>query len=121
MVAAAGTAEGMPRKWALCCLVLTIVFLLVQIPIRERRTAMFHATLDRPPDVLAHLSRAAAESFGYTRKPADSHLWLAHRGDLVDYLMGLPAPRNWDAWYAAEAPIVFFYRDRLAPLDAPPD
>src|ERR1035437_5743206 len=61
MVAAHGTVEGMPRKWALCCLALAIVFLLVQIPIRQRRTAIFHATLDRPPDVLAHLSRAAAE------------------------------------------------------------
>jgi tRNA A-37 threonylcarbamoyl transferase component Bud32 len=120
MVAAHGSVEGMARKWALACLALTVVFLLVQIPIRERRTAIFRATLDRPPEVLAHLSRAAAQSFGYTRKPADSHIWLEHRGDLVDYLMGLPEPRNWDAWYAAEAPIVSFYRESLAPLDARP-
>ena len=120
MVAAHGTVEGMARKWALCCLALAIVFLLVQIPIRQRRTAIFHATLDRPPDVLAHLSRAAAESFGYSRKPADSYLGLEHRTDLMDYLMGLPEPRNWDAWYAAEAPVVSFYRESLAPLDARP-
>lgn len=120
MVAAAGAVEGMPRKWALACLALVVLFLLAQIPIRERRTAIFRATLDRSPDVLAHLSRAAAESFGYTRKPADSHLWLEPRGDLADYLKRLPKPGNWEAWYAAEAPIVSIYRESLAPLDAEP-
>jgi len=118
---AAGTVEGMPRKWAVLCVALTIGFLLVQIPVRQRRTAMFHATLDRSPDVLAHLSRTAAANFGYTRRPADSHIYLAHRGDLTAYLSSLPAPRNWDAWYAAEAPIVSVYRESLGPLDARPD
>jgi serine/threonine-protein kinase len=110
----------MPRKWALACLALAVGFLFAQIPIRERRTAMFRAPMDRSPDVLAHLSRAAAESFGYTRKPADSHIWLEHRRALVDYLLSLPEPRNWDAWYAAEAPIVSIYRESLAALDARP-
>ena len=72
MVAAAGTVEGMPRKWALACLLLTVFALFAQIPIRQYRTAIFHASLDRSPDVLAHESRTAAASFGYTRKPADS-------------------------------------------------
>src|SRR5664279_154582 len=44
MVAAAGTVEGMPRKWALLSLALVVVFLLVQIPIRQQRTAFFRAT-----------------------------------------------------------------------------
>ena len=118
---AAGAVAGMPRKWALACLALVIAFLLAQLPIHDRHTAMFRGTLDRPPDVLAHLSRAAAESFGYTRKPADSHIWLENRYDLAGYLVRLPEPRNWDAWYAAEAPILSFYRESLAPLDARPD
>jgi serine/threonine-protein kinase len=121
MVAAAGTVEGMPRKWALLSLALTIVFLLIQIPIRQQRTAFFRATLDRSPDVLAHLSRTTAESFGYTRKPADSSIALEHRWDLPGYLLTLPEPRHWDEWYAAEAPIVSTYRESPAPLDARPD
>jgi predicted Ser/Thr protein kinase len=121
MVAAAGTVEGMPRKWAILCLALTIAFLLVQLPMRERRTVMFRATLDSPPEVLAHLSRNDAESFGYTRKPADSHIWLEHRWDLPSYLNTLPEPRRWDEWYAAESPVVSIYRESLAPLDARPD
>jgi serine/threonine-protein kinase len=120
MVAAAGAVEGMPRKWALLCLALTVVLLLVQIPIRQQRTAFFRATLDRSPDVLAHLSRGVAGSFGYTRKPADSHVWLEHRWDLPRYLSTLPEPRHWDEWYAAESPIVSSYRESLAPLDAWP-
>jgi predicted Ser/Thr protein kinase len=121
MVAAAGTVDGMPHKWALLCLALAIGFLLVQLPMRERRTAMFRATLDSPPDVLAHLSRNDAESFGYARKPADSHIWLEHRWDLPPYLNTLPEPRHWDEWYAAEAPVYSVYRESLAPLDARPD
>jgi predicted Ser/Thr protein kinase len=121
MVAAAGAVEGMPRKWAVLCLALTIAFLLVQLPMRERRTAMFRASLDSPPEVLAHLSRTAAETFGYTRKPADSHIWLEHRWDLPNYLNTLPEPRRWDEWYAAESPVLSIYRESLAPLDARPD
>src|ERR1035441_5027102 len=78
---AAGDVEGMPRKWALLCLALTVALMLAQIPIRPQRTAFFRATLDKPPDVLAHLSRAAAESFGYTPRPADSHIRLEHPSD----------------------------------------
>jgi serine/threonine-protein kinase len=117
---AAGDIEGMPRKWALLSLALAVCFLLVQIPIRQQRTAFFRATLERSPDVLAHLSRGVADSFGYTRKPADSHVWLEHRWDLPRYLSTLPEPRHWDDWYAAESPIVSVYRESLAPLDAWP-
>jgi serine/threonine-protein kinase len=120
MVAAAGTFEGMPRKWALLCLALAIGFLLVQIPIREQRTAIFRAPMDKPPDVLAHLSRATAESFGYTRKPADSMITLDPRYDVVDYLSHLPEPHDWNAWYAAESPVTSFYRESLGPLNAWP-
>jgi serine/threonine-protein kinase len=52
-------------------------------------------SLDRSPDVLAHQSRTAAESFGYTRKPADSYVSLEHRWDMVEYLRSLPQPRKW--------------------------
>ena len=90
MVAAAGAVEGMPRKWALACLALAVCFLLAQLPIRQQRTALFRAALDRPPDVLADLSRTAAASFGYTRKPADSVIWLEHRQDLIRHLQTLP-------------------------------
>jgi serine/threonine-protein kinase len=121
MVAAANTIQGMPRVWALCCLLATVACLLAQIPIRQRRTALFHAALEHSPDVLAHESRAAALSFGYTRKPADSDIWLEHRSDLVNYLSSLPKPRPWDEWYAAEAPIVSVYRESPQPLDARPN
>ena len=112
--------QGMPRVWAMFCLLLTVACLLAQIPIRQRRTAFFHGALDAPPDVLAHQSRTTAESFGYTRKPADTDIWLEHRWDLMNYLSSLPQPRRWDEWYAAEAPIVSIYRESPQPLDARP-
>ena len=121
MVAAAGTVEGMPRKWALVCLVLTMVFLFAQIPIRERRTAF-----SAPPWIARRtcwrtISRTAAASFGYTRKPADSHICAgAPLGPASSYLRSLPEPRKWDEWYAAEAPVVSIYRESPRPLDAAP-
>jgi serine/threonine-protein kinase len=102
------------------CLLLTVACLLAQIPIRQRRTAFFQGVLDAPPDVLAHQSRATAESFGYTHKPADTDIWLEHRWNLVTYLSSLPQPRRWSEWYTAEAPIVSFYRESPQPLDARP-
>jgi serine/threonine-protein kinase len=120
MVAAAGAIQGMPRVWAMFCLLLTVACLLAQIPIRQRRTAFFRGALDAPPDVLAHQSRTTAESFGYTRKPADTNIWLEHRWDLVNYLSSLPQPRRWDEWYAAEAPILAYYRESPQSLDARP-
>ncbi|MEO8369956.1 MAG: serine/threonine-protein kinase [Candidatus Solibacter sp.] len=120
MVAAAGTVAGMARKWAVLCLALVVVFLLVQIPIRMKRTAMFRAPLEYSPDVLAHLSRTAAQNFGYTKKPADSYLWLEHRRNVMTRLLKLPEPRKWDEWYAAEAPIYSLYRESPKPLEAPP-
>ena len=121
MVAAAGTIEGMPRKWAMFCLLLTGACLVAQIPIRQRRTAFFHGALDRSPDVLAHESRTVAESFGYTRKPADSAVsgWsIARTWSAI--CSSLPEPRHWDEWYAAEAPVVSIYRESPQPLDARP-
>ncbi len=120
MVAAAGVVEGMPRKWAMFCLLLTVACLIAQIPIRQRRTAFFSGSLDRSPEVLAHESRTVAESFGYTRKPADSAVWLEHRRDVVNYLSSLAEPHRWDEWYAAEAPVASIYRESRQPLDARP-
>ena len=47
MVAAAGAIQGMPRVWAMFCLLLTVACLLAQIPIRQRRTAFFQRRAGR--------------------------------------------------------------------------
>ncbi|MEO8597239.1 MAG: serine/threonine-protein kinase [Candidatus Solibacter sp.] len=120
MVAAAGKVEGMARKWAVLCLALVVGFFVAQIPVRGRRTALYQVPLENSPDVLAHLSRAAAAKFGYSRNPADSHITLQHRGDLIGHLRSLPAPAKWAQWYAAEAPLLSVYREALGPLDAAP-
>ena len=75
MVAAAGTVEGMARKYSVPLLVFTALSLLAVIPLREARNAIMHAQLDRSPDVLAHESRSIAAQFGYTDRPADSAVW----------------------------------------------
>jgi len=120
MVAAAGKVEGMQRKWAILCLGLTVAFMLAQIPVRARRTAMYQVPLENSPDVLAHISRGVAADFGYTRKPADSALSMQHRTDLVNYLGSLPGRGDWARWYTAEAPVISVYRESPAPLDATP-
>ena len=121
MVAAAGTVEGMPRKYTLPLLAFVILCLIAVIPIRQARTAIMSAPLDRSPEVLASDSRTLAAQFGYTQHPADSAEWLEGRGEVINYLRKLPQPRLWRDWYAAESPIRSIYRESPRQLVASPD
>ena len=120
MVAAAGTVEGMPRRHSVPCLALVAILLFVTIPERQVRTAMVHGGLEQPPDVLAHQARQVAADFGYAARPADSAVWLEHRGGLLSYLHHLPAPHRWDEWLSWEPAIRAAYRESPQPLSAQP-
>jgi predicted Ser/Thr protein kinase len=120
MVAKAGKFEGMPRRYSVPCLALVVIFLFAIIPVRQVRTAMVHGGLDQPPDVLAHQAREIAASFGYTRKPEDSAVWLDHRGQMIRWLHRQPAPRNWDQLLIWEPSIAAIYREGPVPLEARP-
>ncbi len=121
MVAAAGTAEGMARRYSLPLVAFTALCLIAVIPLRQARTAYMQAPLDRAPEVLASDSRSLASRFGYTARPVDSHVWLEPRSALVQYLKGLPQPHPWKQWYAAEAPLRSIYRESPYALVARPD
>jgi predicted Ser/Thr protein kinase len=120
MVAAAGKVEGMPRRYSMPCLALVVIFLLSTIPLRELRTGMVHGGLDQGPDVLAHQGREIATSFGYTAKPADSYIWMDHRGNVLSGLRSLPKPREWDQLLAWEPAVQGVYRESLRPMVAEP-
>ena len=121
MVAAAGTLEGMARRYSVPCLVLVLLCLMAAIPMRQTRTAMMQAPLDRSPEVLANRSRELAASFGYTERPADRAVWLESRGQLVEYVKHLPAPHRWSEWMAADSPLRAYYRESRAALVGKPD
>jgi predicted Ser/Thr protein kinase len=120
LVAAAGTVEGMARKYTIPLLIFIAACLIAVVPLREARTAMVRAPMDRSPEVLAHESRTFAAQFGYTNRPADSAVWLEHRGELIGYLQKLPMPHLWREWYAAESPVRSVYRESPRPLVAAP-
>jgi predicted Ser/Thr protein kinase len=120
MVAAAGTAEGMARKYTIPLLVVVVLCLAAVIPLRQARTAYIQAPLDHAPDVLAHESRTRAAQFGYTARPADSHLSLEPRNELISYLLHLPKPHHWAEWYGAAPPMRSVYRESPRPLIAQP-
>jgi serine/threonine-protein kinase len=121
MVAAAGTVEGMARKYTIPLLVVVVLCLAAVIPIRQARTAFTQTPLDRAPDVLAHESRTLAAQFGYSARPADSHVSLEARPELSGYLRNLPKPHRWSEWYASSAPLRSVYRESPRPLIASPD
>jgi len=121
VVAAAGVTEGLARKYSVPCLLVVLACLALAPWNNQRSRALNHAALDDSPDVLAHKSREIAASFGYTKKPADSTLWLNQRGEVVSYLKKLPKPHQWDEWLQAEAPIQSIYRESPQPLSARPD
>ena len=121
MVAAAGTLEGMARRYSVPCLAFVLLCLAAAIPLRQTRTAMMQAPLDQSPEVLANRSREIAASFGYAQRPADREVWLESRGQLVDYVKHLPAPHRWSAWMAADSPLRAIYRESRSALVASPD
>jgi serine/threonine-protein kinase len=120
MVAAAGTVEGMARKYTIPLLVVVVLCLAAVIPLRQARTAYTQAPLDHAPEVLAHESRTLAAQFGYTARPADSHVSLQARSELFSYLLHLPKPHRWTEWYASASPLRSIYRESPRPLIAPP-
>jgi serine/threonine-protein kinase len=118
IVAAAGKMEGMPRRYSIPCLALVVLFLLATIPTRQAHTAMVHGGLDQAPEVLAHQGREIAAEFGYPAKPADTAVWLNHRG--VFFLQRRPEPHNWDQWLSWEPAINALYRESPLPMEAGP-
>ena len=121
MVAAAGDTEGLARKYSVPCLLLVLVCLVSTLVYRQASSALMRAPMDSPPEVMAHKSREVAALLGYPNRPADYAIWLEHRGELVEYLNRLPAPRKMGEWLAAEAPIRSMYRESPYPLYAHPD
>jgi predicted Ser/Thr protein kinase len=120
MVASAGKVEGLARRYSVPCLLVVALTLFGSTFLNDRQRAMPQTQLDDPPEVLAHKSRQAAFGFGYTRKPADSAVWLEHRAELISYLQSKPQPHKWKEWLDGEAPIVSIYREGPAPLRAYP-
>jgi len=118
--AAAGDQQGLARRYSVPCLVVIVLCLCGSLALRDRQCAVMHTALDDSPEVLAHRAREIAASFGYAKKPADSHLEVADRNDLLEALKQLPRPHKWDEWLASEAPIMATYRESPALLDAEP-
>ena len=81
---------------------------------------MVHSGLDQTPEVLAHDGREIAASFGYPQKPADTAVWLNHRGDILWNLRRRPEPHPWDEWLAWESAINAVYRESPLPMIAAP-
>jgi serine/threonine-protein kinase len=121
LVAAAGKTDAMPRRFAIPCLLVTLVCLGATVAIHQAGNALIHTPLVLPPDALAVKARGFAQSFGYPRRPADSTLWLEPRSSLTAYLKKLPQPHRWNDWLASEAPVMAVYRESLSPLAAEPD
>ena len=120
LVAAAGNVEGLAYQYSIPCLVVVVVCLVATTALRARYCVIMHTALDDPPDVLAHQAREIAASFGYTKRPADSDVWIWSRDDLLEDLKRVPGPGHWDDWLASEAPIMASYREGTALLQAEP-
>lgn len=120
LVAAAGKAEGLPLRYSLPCLALVAFCLFGAMLLRDHSSAMTNSQLDLSPEVLRQKAREIAVSLGYPTRPRDSELWLQHRSQMIRYLRELPAPRKWEDWLAAEAPIQIHYRESPSWLVAEP-
>jgi serine/threonine protein kinase len=120
LVASAGKTGGLPLRYSLACLAVVLVCVAAAFPLKQAKVAFYRTPSDFPPDVLRQKARDIAASFGYTRKPADTVLWLNQRLELLLYLDKRPEPRDWPRWLASESPISAMYREALQPLIAQP-
>jgi serine/threonine-protein kinase len=120
LVAAAGTNEGLARRYSIPCLIAVAVCLFGVTGIQQRTAAMMNAPLYDTPEVLGHKAREIATSFGYPDKPGDSALWLEGRESLFDYMKKLPGAKKWGEWLARESPIAAQYRESTDALVAQP-
>ena len=120
LVAAAGTSEGLARKYSIPCLVVVAAGLFGVTVIRQHTAAIMNSPLYDTPEVLGHKAREIASSFGYSANPVDSVFWLEGRDPLFDYLKKLPGEKKWSQWFAGESPISAYYRESGSPLVADP-
>ncbi|MCX6592020.1 MAG: serine/threonine-protein kinase [Acidobacteria bacterium] len=121
MVAAAGSNEGLSRKWALSCLLVIVSCLLAAPWINQQQSAFLHSPLEYTPDVLKQKARDMAVQLGYPDKPKATIVSLSERPRLLQHLNSLPSPKKWDEWLAAEGPILLVYREALSDLLAEPN
>ncbi len=120
LVAAAGKTEGMALRYSVPCFLVVLISVLSIPAVRQHDSTLMHGSLDFPPEVLAQKGRDIAVAMGYPKKPADTSLQINHRVDFISYLRERPAPRKWDEWLAAEAPIMADYRESPSALEALP-
>jgi len=120
LVAAAGTTEGLARRYSIPCLIAVAACLFGATAVRQHTRAMMNAPLYDTPEVLGHKAREIAASFGYAAEPGDTALWLDGRESLLDYLKKLPGAKKWGEWFAVESPIGAEYRESDEPLVAEP-
>jgi hypothetical protein len=120
LVAAAGTNEGLARRYSVPCLIAVAVCLFGVTAVRQHTAALMNAPIYDTPEVLGNKAREIAASFGYPDKPGDSALWLEPRGSLLDYLKKIPGTKKWGEWFARESPIAAQYRESAGPLVADP-
>ncbi len=121
LVAAAGETEGLARIYSFPCLIVVAACLVGSMFWQEHGNALMRAPVDLPPQALAAKAREMAAALGYPRRPADFDISLDGRSLYTGYLSGLPEPRKWTEWLAAEAPIAADYRESPVSLVARPD
>jgi predicted Ser/Thr protein kinase len=121
LVAAAGETQGLARIYSVPCLIVVAACLVGSMFWQEHGDALMRAPVDLPPQALAAKAREMAAALGYPRRPADFDISLDGRSLYTGYLDGLPEPRKWTEWLAAEAPIAADYRESPVSLVARPD
>jgi serine/threonine-protein kinase len=120
LVAASGKTEGMAMKYAWLCLAFVVATLIATPLLKQQKQAFMQTPLDYSSDVLKQKSRDFTVSFGHTAHPVDSDFGLDQRRSLLTYLDRLPAPRDFKAWLASEAPAIGTYREAQDPIIAEP-
>ncbi len=106
MVAAAGQKTGMKPLYAVVCLAVIVIELVLAAWLSSKVRLIDHASLDLPPDALARKAREIGAQLGYPKRPADSAWEFAYNTDYLRYVEKTDSSRT--RWQRVQPQAVLF-------------
>jgi serine/threonine-protein kinase len=111
MVAAAGEKTGLRPAYAVACLAVIVIGLIVGAFLNGKVKLIGKAPLENSPEVLARKAREIVAQLGYPDRPVDSAYWLEYNPALSRYLEENNQQQDYRRYLSAGRLLSFYYRE----------
>lgn len=121
LVAASGRARGMTLRYALLCLGIIVIGVLVFPFLWQPLSLYALAPMEYSSGVLEQKARDMSSAFGAAGKPLDWASRFQNNDRLLDYLSKHRGSASWQQVFSAASPVEFWYRQSPNYFSSPPD